>query len=71
MAKKESSRGTANITTFFKPYDLDSVARMRQWRQDKLIYDAYCKKRRRKAQATGRSAQQPITGYLTLRGQLD
>eukprot|EP00534_Pseudo-nitzschia_fraudulenta_P008245 CAMPEP_0201144276 /NCGR_PEP_ID=MMETSP0851-20130426/6050_1 /ASSEMBLY_ACC=CAM_ASM_000631 /TAXON_ID=183588 /ORGANISM="Pseudo-nitzschia fraudulenta, Strain WWA7" /LENGTH=118 /DNA_ID=CAMNT_0047418957 /DNA_START=72 /DNA_END=428 /DNA_ORIENTATION=+ len=71
MAEKESSRGTANITTFFQPTDPGGVARMRQWRQDKLVHDAYCKKKRRKEQPASRSAQQTITGYLTLRGQLD
>ena len=71
MAEKESSRGTANITTFFQPTDLGSVARMRQWRQDKLIHNAYCKKWRQKEQPTSRSAQQEITGYLTLRVQLE
>ena len=71
MAKKESSRGTANINTFFKPTNPDSVARMRRWRQDKLIHDAYCKKRRRKVQSTGRSAQQTITGCLIQSEQLD
>ena len=71
MAKKESSHGMANINTFFKPTNLDSVARMRRWRQDKLIHDAYYKKWRWKVQPTSRNTQQPIIGYLTLRGQLD
>ena len=71
MAAKESSRGTANITTFFQPKDPGGVARMQRWQQDKLVHDAYCKKKRRKAQPASRSAQQKITGYLTLRGQLD
>ena len=65
MAKKESSCNTANITTFFTPTNPDSVARMRRWRQDKLICDAYTRRRGDK------SAQQSITGYLTLSGQLD
>ena len=71
MAAKESSRGTANITTFFQPTNPGGVARMRRWRQDKLVHDAYCKKKRRKDQPASRNAQQTITGYLTLRGQLD
>ena len=71
MAKKESSRDTANINTFFNPTNPDNVARMRRWRQDKLIHDAYCKKRRRKVQSTGRSAQQTITGCLIQSEQLD
>ena len=44
MAKKESSRGTANINTFFKPTNPDRVAWMKRWCQDKLIHNAYCKK---------------------------
>ena len=69
MAEKESSRGTANITSFFTPTNLDSVAWMWQWHQDKLIHDADYKKRRQKLQPTSRSAQPLITGYLTLSGQ--
>ena len=39
MAEKESSRGTANIISFFTPTNPDSVAWMRCWRQDNLIHD--------------------------------
>mmetsp|Transcript_13938 Transcript_13938/g.29244 ORF Transcript_13938/g.29244 Transcript_13938/m.29244 type:complete len:88 (-) Transcript_13938:127-390(-) len=30
--------------------DPGGVARMQQWRQDKLVHDAYCKEKRRKDQ---------------------
>ena len=71
IAEKESSRGTANITAFFPPDNPDNVARVRPWQRDRLIHDAYCKKRRHKHRPTSRSAQQSITGYLSLRGKLD
>ena len=71
MANNESSRDTANINTFFKPTNSNSMARMRRWCQDKLIPNAYCKKRKWKVQPNSRSAQPSITGYLTLSGQLD
>ena len=71
MTEKESSCGTANITSFFPPTNLDSVARIRCWHQDKLIHDGYCKKRGQKFQPTNRGAQPLITRYLTLSGQLD
>ena len=41
MAEKVSSRGMADINTFFKPTNLDSVAQMQRWHQDKLIHNVH------------------------------
>lgn len=71
IEEKESSCSTDNITNFFPPDDPYSVARVRKWQQDRLIHDAYCKKQRHKHRPTSRSAQRPITGYLSLHGQLN
>mmetsp|Transcript_13793 Transcript_13793/g.31841 ORF Transcript_13793/g.31841 Transcript_13793/m.31841 type:complete len:124 (+) Transcript_13793:1112-1483(+) len=75
IAEKECSCGTANITSFFTPTNLNSVAQMRQWRQGKLIHDTYCKKRRQKFQPTSPPVEVPshqsLGISLTLSGQLD
>ena len=71
VARKESSRGMANMAIYFQPVDPEDIARVRTWRQDRFVHDAYCKKRRRKQPTNTRSAQHSIVGYLLQHRNLD
>ena len=69
-ATRDATTNTPNIVTFFPPASPEGAARLQRRRQDNLIHDAYCKKRRQKQLSTSRHAQPSIVRFLSLRGRL-
>ena len=74
-AKKAAAARTQNILEWFKPVDPEGLNRIRKWRRDKLVHDAFSKKKKRKLKKKNavvpiRYRQPSLTGYISLRQDL-
>ena len=74
-AKKAAAARTQNILEWFKPVDPEGLNRIRKWRRDKLVHDAFSKKKKRKLKKKNavvpiRYRQPSLTGYISLRQAL-
>ena len=67
-ATKEAVTKTKNIHKWFQPIKEGGLARIQKWRRNKLVHDAYSKKRKRKAQTTVepiKYMQPSLLGYIS------
>ena len=69
MAKKGATDNTHSLTQWFKPIKApaNSAQRLQRWTRNKLVYDLFSKKKRRKRVE---SCQPKLTQYLSLRSVL-
>ena len=71
-ATKQAITNTKNILHWLKPIKDGGIAQIQKWRRNKLVHDAYSKKKKRKGSTVAPRLIQPsLLGYITLQQDLD
>ena len=70
-AKKQAITHTKNILHWLKPIKDGGIERIQKWKRNRLVHDAFSKKKKRKeVTAAPREMQSSLVGYITLQGDL-
>ena len=69
-ATKQAITHTKNILHWLKPIRAGGKERIQKWKRDKLVHDAFSKKKRRKDAPVESRLMQSLLGYITLQQDL-